>query len=65
MLCASMALCMLRKAYWEEIGASPRMHRITEVLFIQSQMRRLLSLGGNCIALDRPLYAPIASALNT
>jgi hypothetical protein len=46
MLCAFMAPCMLRKAYWEEIRASPRMHQITEVLSIQSQMRRLLSSGG-------------------
>ena len=65
MLCASMAPCMLRKAYWKEIGASPHIYRITEVLFIQSQIRRLFSLGGDYIALDRPLYTPIASASNT
>jgi hypothetical protein len=65
MLCASIAFCMLRKAYWKEIGASSCMYRITEVLFIQSQIRRLLSLGGNYIALDRPFYTPIASASNT
>jgi hypothetical protein len=41
------------------------MYQITKVLFIQSQMRRLLSLGGNYITLDRPLYTLIASASNT
>jgi hypothetical protein len=64
-LCASIAPCMLRKAYWKEIRASFCIHQITKVLFIQSQIRRLLSSEGNYIALNRPLYTSIASALNT
>jgi predicted membrane protein len=55
----------VKKGLLKEIKASSYIYQIIKVLFIQSQIQRLLSLKDNYIALDRPFYALIASVLNT